>query len=229
MTEIVASHFWNCEFCNIVYYDQKDIIEHLKTKHQIDFDSPDAHWGLAGDNIVISDLAIPHTILARIDRNNRDAKIKYDFDKLLDLLENLKGVEAREDYHPEKDTFNHSLQTLHHSMHESNDIELILAAMMHDIGKAVSKPDHEKVAVEMLQGLLTEKSLWLIENHMRVWYLIDGKMARIQKIKDLVSNKWFPDLVLLGRWDKMSRKADFPGRYDRDKIKARLELIEGGD
>lgn len=151
----------------------------------------------------------------------------YDYTKLFNMLENLKGIEAREDYHPEKDTFNHSLQILHHAMHESDDIELILAAMMHDVGKAVSKLGHEKVASEMLEGLLTEKSIWLIENHMRVWYLIEGKMARLQKIKDLVYNEWFPELVLLARWDKMSRKSNFPGYYNREKIIIKLTEIAG--
>jgi predicted HD phosphohydrolase len=146
----------------------------------------------------------------------------YDFDALINLLENLKGIESREDYHPEKDTYNHSLQIFHHAIRESDDLDLILAAMMHDVGKAVNKIGHENIAVDMLQGLLSEKSLWLIENHMRIWYLIEGKMIRLQKVKDLVSNKWFPDLVLLARWDKMSRKSNFQINYDRDKIKAKL-------
>jgi len=155
--------------------------------------------------------------------------MNYDFDKLLNILETLKGIEIREDYHPEKDAFFHSLQIVYNAMRESKDIELILAAMMHDVGKAISKHDHEKVAVEILQGLLTDKSLWLIENHMRVWYFVEGKMIRLQKINDLVSNEWFSDLVFLARWDKMSRKADFPGCYDREKIKAKLEEMSKGE
>jgi len=48
-----------CEYCNYSVYDMNDMFEHLKEKHKIDVLSSDSNWGLAGDNLIVSDLVVP--------------------------------------------------------------------------------------------------------------------------------------------------------------------------
>ena len=66
------------------------------------------------------------------------------------MVEALKGVAQREDYHPEGDAFNHTLQVFHHAMRESTNLDTILAGLTHDVGKLTSPIGHEEVAVTML-------------------------------------------------------------------------------
>jgi len=126
------------------------------------------------------------------------------------------------EHHPEGDVFDHTLQVLQWAFRESFDTDLILAAMLHDAGKAVIFKGHAKEGAEMLDDLLSAKTRWLIEQHMRVWHLLLGEMRRLGKVRELVEHPWLPDLILLARWDKMGRNPRRKVRYDREDITKRL-------
>jgi len=144
------------------------------------------------------------------------------FDILFDVLEGTKGIEQKDEHHPEGDVFNHSLQVLYHGFRESNDTDLLLAAMLHDIGKAGNLLGHEKIAVEFLTGYVSIKTLWLIEHHMRIWYLTLGQMRKLSKVHYLINHPWIPELIYLARWDKMGRNPNRNIKYDRQTIKNKL-------
>lgn len=143
-----------------------------------------------------------------------------------DALEALKGVKDSKKFHPEKSVFNHSLQVLALAFRESNDIDLILAAMLHDIGKAENTLGHEQIAVDWLQGLVSAKTIWLIQNHLRIWTYLSGEMRKLSKCQELVSNKWLPELIQLARWDKKGRVPNKEMKYDRKKIIEKLNKRE---
>jgi len=152
----------------------------------------------------------------------------YDFKKiegvgnLFNILENCKGVEQMDLHHPEGDVFIHSVQCLQWAFRESKDIDLIFAAMLHDVGKQVDSKGHENYALQLLEGLISEKTAWLIKNHMRIWTLILGEMKKLKKVTDFIDHKWIPELVLLARWDKMARNPNKKINYDRMEIVDRL-------
>jgi len=141
---------------------------------------------------------------------------------LFKALERCKGLEQREDHHPERDVLEHCLQTFHAACRESVDIDLILAALLHDVGKAVEPYGHEDYSVDILSAHLTPKALWLIKNHMRVWMYLDGSMRKLSKVKELSGHPWFSDLVCLARFDKMGRNPNKKTVYDRQAIIDRL-------
>ena len=142
---------------------------------------------------------------------------------LFQAFENCKGVEQRADYHPEGDVFNHSLQVLTIAMKESNDIDLILAAMLHDIGKQINTLGHEQYSCDMVQGLISEKTKWLISQHIRIKWFLSGEMKKLGKIKELHSHPLFADLILLNRWDTIGRKPNWKPIYDRVTIIEKLQ------
>jgi predicted HD phosphohydrolase len=145
---------------------------------------------------------------------------------LFDILERCKGLEQMPEHHPEGDVFVHSLQVLHHALRESKDIDVILAAMLHDIGKIEDTKGHDRAAIKMLKGhYLSGKTLWLIEQHMRFWYYILGDMRKMSKVKELAEHPWMPDLLQIARWDKMGRRAGYVPHYDRERIIERLNSI----
>lgn len=137
-------------------------------------------------------------------------------------LEKCQGVTQMEIHHPEGDVFIHSLQVLARAFRETNDTDLILAAMLHDVGKALESKGHEQKAIEILDSHLSAKTRWLIEQHMRIWYLILGEMKRLSKVRELIEHPFLPDLILLARWDKMGRNPNKKIIYDREKIIQKL-------
>ena len=141
---------------------------------------------------------------------------------LFSILEKCKGVEQMEIHHPEGDVFKHSLQVLWWAFKESIDTDLILAAMLHDVGKAIISKGHEKECIPILEPFLSAKSLWLIENHMRIWTFVKGEMKKLSKVQKLASHPWLPELVYLARWDQLGRNARKKVTYDRQDIIDRL-------
>jgi len=141
---------------------------------------------------------------------------------LFGFLEQCQGVDQTDKHHPEGDVFNHSLQVMSWAFKETIDIDLILAAMLHDIGKSENSLGHEKIAVEWLGSYVSVKTLWLIEHHMRIWHLLLGEMRRQKKILYLIEHPWLPELIFLARWDKLGRNPNKHIKYDRDKIIDRL-------
>jgi hypothetical protein len=133
-------------------------------------------------------------------------------------LDQCTGVEQNKKYHPEGDVLNHSLQCLCWALKESTDIDLILAAMLHDIGKIEKSKGHENVSVKWLQGICSVKTLWLIENHIRIWYLILGDMRRYKKVRELANHCWLPELIMLARWDRLARNPAKVVKYDKNKF-----------
>ena len=126
------------------------------------------------------------------------------------------------EYHPEGTVFEHSLQVLYKAFRETNDTDLIIAAMLHDVGKAVESNGHEQAAIEMLDEYLSAKTKWLIEQHMRIWTLIKGEMKKLSKVRELIEHPFLPELILLARWDHMGRNPNKKIEYDKEDIINRL-------
>ncbi len=141
---------------------------------------------------------------------------------LFKMLEATRGVEDKPKHHPEKDVFEHSLQTMWWAFRESIDTDLILAAMLHDVGKSEITKGHEQVSGEMVHDYVSAKTYWLVLNHMRFWYFVKGPMKKLSKVKDIGYHPWLPDLAFLARWDKLGRNENRISIYDQKDIQERL-------
>ena len=133
---------------------------------------------------------------------------------LLELLENNKKVEQDPKWHPEGNAYNHSVQCFELAMKNSQDMDVILAALFHDLGKQKESHGHEQHSYYMCKNYLSTKSLWLIKNHMRINYLLSGKMKKANKIASLRDNPWFNELLELNVYDKMARMKDYYYHFD---------------
>ena len=91
------------------------------------------------------------------------------------LLEPLEGVKQSPKYHPEGDALYHSLQVFELARDErSYDEEFLLAALLHDVGKAIDPSDHVAAALQSLEGAITARTEWLIAHHMEAQCAADG-------------------------------------------------------
>lgn len=80
------------------------------------------------------------------------------------LLSELENVEQDPAIHPEGDALFHSLQAFDLALADSPyDEEFLTAALLHDVGKIVDARDHQSATLELLDGLVTRRTRWLIE------------------------------------------------------------------
>jgi predicted HD phosphohydrolase len=63
------------------------------------------------------------------------------------------------------DQLTHCLQTATLAERAGADEELVLASLCHDVGKAVSVPNHPRIAAEILRPYVREEVRWAIEVH----------------------------------------------------------------
>jgi hypothetical protein len=124
------------------------------------------------------------------------------FRMLLLPLENVKGP-AR--YHPEGDVLYHSLQVFEQARdRRPYDEEFLLAALLHDVGKGLDSANHVGAALLALDGLLTERTRFLIERHMDAHAYREGKLGARAR-RELEASPDFEDLMLLEECDAAGR------------------------
>ncbi len=94
------------------------------------------------------------------------------------LLLPLENVKQDLQYHPEGDALYHSLQVYELAKDRlPYDEEFLLAALLHDVGKAIDPHDHTLAGLEALHGFITTRTAWLIEHHMLAHKLHDRTLA----------------------------------------------------
>ncbi len=135
------------------------------------------------------------------------------------LLLPLENVKQNARYHPEGDVLYHLLQVFELARDTRPwDEEFILAALLHDVGKGIDPFDHVGAAMQALDGLITPRTAWLIENHMLAQEYKAGTLGGRAR-KRLEEHEDFDDLMLL-------RELDDAGRVPGATVPAVDEALE---
>jgi hypothetical protein len=121
------------------------------------------------------------------------------------LLAPLEKVRQDPKWHPEGDALYHSLQAFELAREEyPYDQELMTAALLHDVGKAIDPSDHVAAGLEALEGTLTPREEFLIAHHMDAQAYRDGTIgAKLRR--RLEESEWFEDLLALRDIDSRAR------------------------
>ena len=121
------------------------------------------------------------------------------------LLMPLENVQQSAKHHPEGDVQYHLLQVFELARDaRPYDEEFLLAALLHDVGKGIDPHDHVASGLSMLDGLLTERTRFLIEHHMDALAYKSGTLgARMRR--QLEASEHFEDLMLLRELDTQGR------------------------
>ncbi len=121
------------------------------------------------------------------------------------LLRPLEGVKQNPAYHPEGDALFHSLQVFELAVQARGwDEEFLLAALLHDVGKAIDSRDHVAAGIEALDGLVSERTAWLIAHHMEAHEYRTGTLGHRAK-RRLSEHEDLEDLLLLSELDEAGR------------------------
>jgi predicted nucleotidyltransferase len=135
------------------------------------------------------------------------------------LLLPLENVKQNPKYHPEGDVLYHLLQVFELARQERPwDEEFLQAALLHDVGKGIDPYDHVGAGLQALEGLITPRTAWLIENHMLALEYKAGTLGHRQR-KRLEESDDFEDLMLL-------RELDTKGRVPGAQVCAADEALD---
>jgi hypothetical protein len=144
-----------------------------------------------------------------IDLEAEIAALEHDVDRFAiyrSLLEPLAEVKQSPTYHPEGDALYHSLQVFELARQRAGyDEEFLLAALLHDVGKAIDPPDHAAAAIEALAGAITDRTAFLIAHHMDAHAIHDGTLGHRARQR-LSESPDFDDLMLLRELDVAGRR-----------------------
>ncbi len=137
--------------------------------------------------------------------------------RLFPELEDAKGCEQPDNYHPEGDVFVHTILTVE-KLGPRPDFVAAMAALLHDIGKPEASrrsgpkrfPEHERIGAQMayqvcrrlrLPKAETERICWLVKRHM---YLRDAAKMKDSTLKRLFVEPGFDQLLELHRIDSLA-------------------------
>jgi hypothetical protein len=145
-----------------------------------------------------SDLDLEHEVAAADERIDR-------FQVYRSLLLPLETVRQSREFHPEGDALYHSLQVFELARNElPYDEEFLLAALLHDIGKAIDPHNHIAAGLEALEDMITPRTAWFIEHHMEGHALHDGTIGARAR-RRLEESPDYEELVTLSRCDRAGR------------------------
>ena len=106
----------------------------------------------------------------------------------------------------------HSLQTATRALNDKADDEMIVAALLHDIGDELAPLNHSEYAAAVLKPYVSEKTHWIIEKHgeFQLYYYVHhlgGNKNQRDKYKD---HKYYQDTVdFCENWDQKSFDPNF--------------------
>jgi hypothetical protein len=128
------------------------------------------------------------------------------FEVFRTLLVPLEKVQQNPSYHPEGDALYHSLQVFELARDRAPyDEEFLLAALLHDVGKAIDSHDHVGAALESLEGVITPRTEFLIRHHMDAHAIQEGTLGHRARQR-LEESEDFEELMSLQEIDRLGRQ-----------------------
>ena len=118
------------------------------------------------------------------------------------LLLPLENIREDPKTHPEGDVLYHSLQVFELARDAlPYDEEFLLAALLHDMGKAIDSRNHVAAGLEALDGHITQRTAWLIKHHTEALSLRAGTLGARSR-RRLEAAESFDELMLLADCDR---------------------------
>ncbi len=106
----------------------------------------------------------------------------------------------------------HSLQTATRALNDKASDEMIVAALLHDIGDELAPMNHAEYAAAVLKPYVSEKTHWIVEKHgiFQMYYYahhLGGNRNEREKFK---GHKFYVDAInFCENWDQKSFDPNF--------------------
>jgi predicted HD phosphohydrolase len=107
----------------------------------------------------------------------------------------------------------HSLQTATRALKDGADDELIVAALIHDVGDELAPYNHAEIAAGIIRPYVRPEVAWIVEQHglIQTYYYVHHTGGDRYMRDKLRGHKWFDACVdFCHRWDQSSFDPDYP-------------------
>jgi predicted HD phosphohydrolase len=127
-----------------------------------------------------------------LDKHEKDFAHKTS-DRILDFMSNL--TETLEGYQVSR--LEHSLQSATRAYKNGESEEMIVAALLHDIGDELAPMNHSEYAASILKPYVSEKTHWIIEKHgeFQMYYYAHHLGGNRNKRDDYKDHKYYNDTI----------------------------------
>ena len=105
------------------------------------------------------------------------------------------------------DRLEHSLQSATRAHRDDADEEMIVAALLHDIGDLLSPYNHSEMAAAVLRPYVSEKTYWIVRHHgfFQSYYYAHHTGGNRNARDTYRDHPWYQDTVdFCDRWDQSS-------------------------
>lgn len=111
------------------------------------------------------------------------------------------------------DRLEHSLQTATRAHRDGADEEMVVAALLHDIGDLLSPHNHSELAAAVLRPYVSERTYWVVRQHgLFQSYYYAHHLGGDRHARDRYRNHpWYQAAMdFCHRWDQPSFDPDYP-------------------
>ena len=118
----------------------------------------------------------------------------------------------------------HSLQTASRALRDKASEEMIVAALLHDIGDEIAPLNHSELAAAVLKPFVSEKTRWIIEKHgIFQAYYYNHHYGKDRNLRDkYIGHVNYEDTInFCHRWDQ----ASFDPNYDTIPLEDFIPLV----
>jgi predicted HD phosphohydrolase len=97
------------------------------------------------------------------------------FDNVVGLLESLRGPTLGY----QVDRYEHSLQTATRAWREGARSDMVVGALLHDVGDALAPANHSQLAAAIVEPYIDEEATWVVRHHgvfqgYHYWHKVGG-------------------------------------------------------
>jgi len=113
------------------------------------------------------------------------------------------------------DRLQHSLQSASRAEDDGADIELVVAALIHDLGDDLAPENHSQMAAAIIRPYVRAEVTWIIEHHgiFQMYYYGDAAGVNKHERERYRGHDWFDNCERFCRdWDQMAFDPDYPTR-----------------
>ena len=112
----------------------------------------------------------------------------------------------------------HSLQAASRALRDQAEEEMVVAALLHDIGDEIAPLNHSEISAAVLRPFVSEKTHWIVQKHgLFQSYYFNHHYGHDRNLRDKFKDHPFFESTLnfCSRWDQNS----FDPNYDRLDLK----------
>ena len=93
------------------------------------------------------------------------------------------------------DRFQHSLQSATRALRNGEDDEMVVAALLHDVGDPIAPENHSAVAADIIRPYVADRTHWIIRHHgvFQGYYYFHHLDADPDAREQFRDHQWFDD------------------------------------